>query len=136
MTKNTTFSGNLSISGRPDVDFRPFWVPKQVPAVYFFGVFSKTVILSKSCSRCGGSTVFKGQTLQKSIPRPTPNDNNARKRKKSLPAVSGGTFSAPGWFLVDFWVPAGSQKSPKLQFSRLRLAPGAHFFADLVQNTC
>ena len=50
---------NLSIFCRPGVDFRRFWVPKQVPAAYFFGVFSKTVLLLKSCSRCGGSTIFK-----------------------------------------------------------------------------
>ena len=37
----TIFSGNLSIFGRPGVDFRRFWVPKQVPAAYFFGDFSK-----------------------------------------------------------------------------------------------
>ena len=55
----TTFSRNLSIFGGPDVDFRSFWVSKQVLAAHFFGVFSKTVILLKSCSRCGGSTVFK-----------------------------------------------------------------------------
>ena len=76
--QNITFLGNLSISGRPDVDFRPFWVPKQVPAAYFFGVFSKTVILLKSCSRCGGSTVFKVQTFQKSSSRSTVNGNGAR----------------------------------------------------------
>ena len=47
------------IFGGPGVDFRRFWVPKQVRRAYFFGVFSKTVILLKSCSRCGGSTIFK-----------------------------------------------------------------------------
>ena len=57
--QQTTFSRNFSIFGGPGVDFRRFWVPKQVPAAHFFGVFSKTTILLKSCSRCGGSTVFK-----------------------------------------------------------------------------
>ena len=61
--KKSTFSGNFGDFGASDVDFQPFLVSKQVPGGYFFGVFLKTVILSKSCSRCGGSTIFKGQTL-------------------------------------------------------------------------
>ena len=47
------------IFGCAGVDFRRFGVPKQVPGAYFFGVFSKTAILLKSCSCCGGSTIFK-----------------------------------------------------------------------------
>ena len=137
MVKKSTFSVNFGDFGASDVDFWPFLVPKQIPGGYFFGVFLKTVILSKSCSRCGGSTVFKGQTLQKSIPRPTPNDNVARKRKKSLPAPSPEALFRPR---AGFWSIFGFRPGPKnhqkLQFSRLRLAPGAHFFADLVQNTC
>ena len=35
----------FSICGRPGVNSRRFWISKQVPAAYFFGVFSKTVIL-------------------------------------------------------------------------------------------
>ena len=57
--QKSTFMAKFAISGRSGVDFRRFWVPKLVPAADFFGVFSKTVILLKSCSRCGGSTVFK-----------------------------------------------------------------------------
>ena len=62
-----TFFDFFSISGRPGVDFSPFFLPKRVHGGYFFGVFSKTVILSKSCSRCGGSIIVKGGTLPKSI---------------------------------------------------------------------
>ena len=62
------------------------------------------------CSRCGGSTVFKGQTLQKSIPRPTPNDNVARKRKKSLPAPSPEALFRPR---AGFWSIFGFRPGPK-----------------------
>ena len=76
--QKSTFSGNF---GAADVDFRPFWLPKRVPGGYFFGVFLKTSIFSKSCSRCGGSTVFKGQTFEKSIRRATPNGTGKKKRQ-------------------------------------------------------
>ena len=48
----------------------------------------KTVILSKSCSRCGGSTIFKGQSFQKSVRRATPNGIGKKKRQTSLQAPS------------------------------------------------
>ena len=48
----------------------------------------KMVILSKSCSRCGGSTISKGQNLQKSVRRATPNGNVEKNQQKSLPAPS------------------------------------------------
>ena len=88
LLKKLLFLAILAIFCASGVEFRRFWVPKRLPGGYFFDVFLKTSIFSKSCSRCGGSTVFKGQTLQKSVPRPTPNDNGARKRKKSVPAPS------------------------------------------------
>ena len=56
--QQTTFSRNFSIFGGPGVDFRRFWVPKQVPAAYFFGVFSKMTILLKLCSHHNGSTIL------------------------------------------------------------------------------
>ena len=50
-------------------DFCDFWSPrrrfatilgpKQIPGAYFFSIFLKPLILLKSCSRCGGSTIFK-----------------------------------------------------------------------------
>ena len=82
-----TFLNFLSISGRPGVDFWQFFFPKRVPGGYFFGVFSKTVILSKSRSRCGGSTVFKGQTLQKSIRRAALNGTGKGKSFKNLKEI-------------------------------------------------
>ena len=94
----------------------------------------KTVILSKSCSRCGGSTIFKGQTLQKSVPRPTPNDNGARKRKKSVPAPSPDPLFRPqNRFWWTFRLLPGPGNHQKLQCSCLRLAPGAQLFAGLVK---
>ena len=77
-----TFFDFFSISGRPGVDFWPFFLPKRVPGGYFFGVFSKTVILSKSCSHCGGSTILKGQTLQNSVRGVTSNSDGGKERKK------------------------------------------------------
>ena len=75
-----TFFDFFSISGRPGVDFSPFFLPKRVPGGYFFGVFSKTVILSKSCSHCGNNTILKGRTLQKSVRGVTPNVTGKKKR--------------------------------------------------------
>ena len=66
-----------------------------MPGGYFFGVFWKTVILSKSCSCCGGSTIFKGRTLQKSVRRATPNGNGKRNRQKSFPAPSPDALFRP-----------------------------------------
>ena len=53
------------------------------------------MILSKSYSRGGGSTVLEGQTLQKSIRRATPNSNGKKKRQKSLPAPSPDALFRP-----------------------------------------
>ena len=71
----------------------------------------KTVILSKSCSRCGGSTIFKGQTLQKSIRRATPNGTGEKNRQKSLPAPSpDALFRSRARFLSIL----GSRPGPKI----------------------
>ena len=93
--KKSTFSGNFGDFGASDVDFRQFLVSKQVPGGYFFGVFLKTVILSKSCSRCRNNRIFKGRTLQKSVRRATPNGNREKKRQKPLPATSPDVLFRP-----------------------------------------
>ena len=104
----------LAVSGRSCVDFQQFWSPKLIPGAFFFGVFWKTVILSKSCSRCGGSTVSKGETLQKSVRSPTPKGSGARKRKKNgSGAILGLNVSLPSSFSRDFWVPARSKNRRK-----------------------
>ena len=77
---NPTFFDFFSISGRPGVDFWPFFLPKQALGGYFFGVFSKTVILSKSCSHCGNNTILKGRTLQNSVRGVTPNSDGSKKQ--------------------------------------------------------
>ena len=101
----------LTILGRPGVDFQPFLVPKQVPGGNFFGVFLKTAIVSKSCSPCGGSTVLKGQTLQKLIRRATPNGTGEKNRQKSLPAPSSDAlFRSRARFLSIL----GSRPGPKI----------------------
>ena len=117
------------------VDFRGFWVAKQVPGGYVFGVFLKTVIFSKSCSRCGGSTILKGQTLQKSVRKATPNGNGARIDKKLLKTSLCDALWAEK---VDFRVILGSGRDHKMVKSgvpgldrfwgpRLRRALGALF---------
>ena len=78
----------FAILTRPGVDFSSFSVPKRVPGGYFFGVFSKTAILSKSRSRLGNNRIFEGRTLQKSVRRATPNGDGKKKRQKPLPAPS------------------------------------------------
>ena len=136
-SKNLFFFSILTIFCLSGIAFHSFWVAKQVPGGYFSGVFLKTVIFSKSCSRCGGSTVFKGQTFQKSIPRLTPNDNGARKRNKSVQVPSPNPFFQPrDRFWWTFRLLPGPKNHQKLQVSCLWLAPGAHFLADLVQNAC
>ena len=91
------------------------------------------MILSKSCSRCGGSTILKGQTLQKSIRRATPNGTGEKNRQKSLPAPSpDALFRARARFLSIL----GSRPEPKIGSKPVPgkkscgiLAPGNHFFA-------
>ena len=82
----------LSILVRPGIDFEQFSVKKRIPGDYFFQCFfengESSVILSKSCSRCGWIMILKGQTLQKSVRRATPNGNRKKKRQKPLPAPS------------------------------------------------
>ena len=71
----------------------------------------KTVILSKLCSRCGGSTVLEGQTLRKSVRRATPNGNGEKNRQKSLPAPSpDALFRSRTRFLSIL----GSRPGPKI----------------------
>ena len=100
----------FSISGRPGVDFWPFLLPKQVPGGYFFGVFSKTVILSKSCSRCGGSTVLEGQTLQKSIRRATPNGTSKKIVKNRFRRRLRTYVFVPVLVFDRFWAPCRTPK--------------------------
>ena len=77
--KKSTFSGNFGDFGASDVDFWSFLVSKQAPGGYFFGVFLKTVILPKSCSRCRNNRIFKGRTIQKLVRRATANGNHKKK---------------------------------------------------------
>ena len=65
------------------------------------------MIFSKSRSRCGASTIFKGRTL----PNPERESDRHRQEKSTRicsDAVSGRTFSTLDSFLLDFWVPVGS----------------------------
>ena len=78
----------------------------------------KTVILSKSCSRCGGSTILKGQTLQKSIRRVAPNGTGKKNRQKSFPALSPDVLFRSR---ARFWLILGSR--PGAQIVR-KTAPG------------
>ena len=69
------------------------------------------MILSKSCSRCGGSTVLEGQTVRKSVRRATPNGTGKKKRQKSLPAPSpDALFRSRARFLSIL----GSRPGPKI----------------------
>ena len=97
----------------------------------------KTVIFSKSCSRCGGSLVFKGQTLQKSVPRATPNDNGARKRKKSVPAPSPDALFRPR---ARFWsilgLRPGPKMSPKVAISQRMRSTFGVIFVEVALRAC
>ena len=112
MVKKSTFSANFVDFWASDVDFQPFLVPKQVPGGYIFGVSLKTVSLSKSCSRCGGSTIFKGQALQKSVRRATLNVTGKKKWQKSFPAPSPDVLFRSR---ARFWSILGSRPEPKME---------------------
>ena len=71
----------------------------------------KTVIWPKPCSRYSGSTIYKCQTLQKSVQRLTPNSNGTRKRKTSLPAPSPDALFRPR---ARFQSILGSRPDPKI----------------------
>ena len=88
IVKKLFFSHFFAISARPGVDFSSFSVPKRIPGGYFFGVFSKTAISSKSRSRLGNNRIFEGRTVRKSVRRATPDGDGEKKRQKSLPAPS------------------------------------------------
>ena len=56
----------------------------------------KSVILSKSCSRCGGSTIFKGRALQKSVRDPVRSGvRKKRGQKRTCRALRGRLGALP-----------------------------------------
>ena len=80
----------------PGPHLRAFGTRKIGSRGYFFGVFLKSVILSKSCSRCGGSTIFKGRALQKSVRDPV--RSGVRKKhgqKRTCRALRGRLGALP-----------------------------------------
>ena len=82
--------------GAPGPHLRAFRTRKIRSRGYFFGVFLKSVILSKSCSRCGGSTIFKGRALQKSVRDPV--RSGVRKKhgqKRTCRALRGRLGALP-----------------------------------------
>ena len=110
----------LTILGRSGVNFSPFLVPKQVPGGYFFGVVLKTVILSKSCSRCSGSTIFKGRALEKSVRRATPNGISAKHRRKTcVTPCADVLFQSRACFPSMFGAPGAYPKAPLSRQTRL-----------------
>ena len=95
----------------PRARFSSILGPKMAPGSSFFGVLAKTAILSKSCSRCGGNTIFKGHTLQKSTRRATPKGNGTKKRRKSHPLPISDALFRPQ---LRFWSIFGSRIGPKI----------------------
>ena len=111
----------LRILDRPGIHFYLFLLAQQVPGAYFFVLYLKMVILSKSCSRCGGSTILEGLTLHKSIRRATPNGTGKKKRQKSLPAPSPEAFFR---LRARFLSILGSRPDPK---NHKKAFPGKNF---------
>ena len=95
IAKKLLFSHFFAISARSGVDFSSFSVPKRIPGGYFFGVFSKTAISSKSRSRLGNNRIFEGRTVRKSVRRATPNGDGEKKRQKPPPAPSPDALFRP-----------------------------------------
>ena len=72
------------------------------------------MVVSKSCSRCGGSSIFKGQAFQKSVLRATPNGNGKKNRSNRFRRRLRTHFFGAGQVFCRFSaVPAGSQNSGK-----------------------
>ena len=105
------FGRFFAIFRDPRARFSSILGPKMGPGSSFFGVLAKTAILSKSCSRCGGSTNFKGHTLQKLTRRATPKGNGTKKRRKSHPALFSNALFRPR---VRFWSIFGSRIGRKI----------------------
>ena len=110
-SKNRVFGAKVSLSEAPGVDFRRFYLRKHLPGASIFGVFSRTAIMSKSCSRCSGNTIFKCRTLQKSTRRATPKGTGTKNRRKSHPAPSPNALFRSR---VRFWPILGSQTGGKI----------------------
>ena len=89
----------------------------------------KTVILSKSCSRCGGSTILEGRTFRKSVRRAAPNGTGEKNRQKSLPAPSpDALFRSRARFLSIL----GSRPGPKIGY---KTVPGKKITGILAAET-
>ena len=100
----------MSIFGGPGVDFRRFWVPKQVPAAYFFGVFFENGDFVKIVLPLWWEHSFQGLDLPKiDLEIDYERQRRTTSKKIASDAVSERTFSVPGSFLVDFGVQLGSQ---------------------------
>ena len=110
-SENRVFGAKVSLSEAPGVDFRRFYLRKHLPGASIFGVFSRTAIMSKSCSRCSGNTIFKCRTLQKSTRRATPKGTGTKNRRKSHPAPSLGALFRPR---TRFWSILGSRLGGKI----------------------
>ena len=90
----------LAVFCASGVEFRRFWVPKRLPGGYFFGVFLKTVILSKSCSRLGEIAIFHVSSLRKTIKNRC--QHRPRKKHRKKPSK------------IDFPLQVGLPKFPKI----------------------
>ena len=106
-SENRVFGATVSLSEAPGIDVRRFYLRKHLPGASIFGVFSRTAIMSKLCSRCSGNTIFKCRTLQKSTRRATPKGTGTKNRRKSHPAPSLGALFRPR---TRFWSILGSRR--------------------------
>ena len=95
----------------------------------------KSVILSKSCSRCGGSIIFKGRALQKSVRDPVRGGVRKKHGQKRTCRALRGRLGHPPENRPPSGRPPRRPKNFKIGvFSCARGAPGAHLFEGLSQN--
>ena len=96
--------------GRPGVDLQQFWVQKQVPGAYFFSIFLKNGDFVKIVLPLWWEHSFQGLDLPKiDLEIDCERQRRTTSKKIASDAVSERTLLVPGWFLVDFGVPLGSQ---------------------------
>ena len=103
----------FAIFGRHCAIFLQLLGQKPCPGGDAFGILWQAVVLPKSCSRCSGSTIFKGRALEQSVRRATQNGRSAKHRRKALPTPSANVlFQSRARFPSIFGSPRASPKTP------------------------
>ena len=101
--KDSTFSVNsgdfLGLRSR----FLAILGSRMILRSLLFQLFLKTVILPKSCSRCGGSTIFKVRPSKNRCGEQLQTAQARKKYSKRFGRRFQAHFFGPGCFFLRFW---------------------------------